>query len=312
MIRTRIPDDVLSMAHARSRARAAHDWAEADRLKAEIEAAGWVVVDRGTDFALTPAAPPDIVEGPRTRYGSSRSVPSRLDDAPSGVATVVVVATDRAADLERVLGGLRSSAPDGTTVLIVADDPSDEVAAVVERLETPGTETVWTSVRLGTAAARNIGLRRATGRIVVILDASAEPTGDIVTPLLRALDEPSVAVAGTTGLVTADLRAFTESGPGTVDAVTGAAVAFRRADASRGPIDERFGDDRMLDIWWSLTLRDAGEEAPPRRAVALAGLPLAPAGPAESAESARPRSKRDFYRILDRFGWRTDLTTGGR
>ena len=31
MTRQRIPDDVLAAAHARSRARAAHDWAEADR-----------------------------------------------------------------------------------------------------------------------------------------------------------------------------------------------------------------------------------------------------------------------------------------
>ena len=63
MTRQRIPDDVLTAAHARARAREARDWAEADRLRAEIEAAGWKVVDRGTDFALTPAAPPDLDEG---------------------------------------------------------------------------------------------------------------------------------------------------------------------------------------------------------------------------------------------------------
>ena len=63
MTRTRIPDEVLTAAHERAAARAAKDWATADRLRAEIEAAGWTVVDRGTDFALSPAAPPDIEEG---------------------------------------------------------------------------------------------------------------------------------------------------------------------------------------------------------------------------------------------------------
>ena len=76
MTRRRIPDEVLAAAHARAAARAARDWTEADRLRAEIEAAGWKIVDRGTDFALTPAAPPDLAEGDRVRYGSSGSVPS--------------------------------------------------------------------------------------------------------------------------------------------------------------------------------------------------------------------------------------------
>ena len=79
MTRQRIPDEILTAAHDRARARGARDFAEADRLRAVIEAAGWKIVDRGTDFALTPAAPADVVEGGRTRYGSSASVPSRLE-----------------------------------------------------------------------------------------------------------------------------------------------------------------------------------------------------------------------------------------
>ena len=58
MTRQRIPDEILTAAHDRARAREARDFAEADRLRAVIEAAGWKIVDRGTDFSLTPAAPP--------------------------------------------------------------------------------------------------------------------------------------------------------------------------------------------------------------------------------------------------------------
>ena len=74
MTRERIPDEILSAAHARSRARAARDWAEADRLRAEIETAGWKIVDRGTDFSLSPAHPPDVADGVRVKYGASASV----------------------------------------------------------------------------------------------------------------------------------------------------------------------------------------------------------------------------------------------
>ncbi len=50
--RQRIPDAVLAAAHARARAREARDWLEADRLRAEIEAAGWEVRDEGDGFRL--------------------------------------------------------------------------------------------------------------------------------------------------------------------------------------------------------------------------------------------------------------------
>ena len=84
MTRQRIPDEVLPAAHARARHGPPGDWAEADRLRGEIEAAGWKIADRGTDFALTPAAPADLADGERVRYGSSASVPSASRGAVDG------------------------------------------------------------------------------------------------------------------------------------------------------------------------------------------------------------------------------------
>jgi cysteinyl-tRNA synthetase len=309
--RPRIPDEVLSAAHERSRARAARDWATADRLRREIEAAGWTVVDRGTDFALTPSAPPDIEEGSRVRYGASKNVPSRLDDPPVGVATVVLIATDSPADVERAVTALRSTSPEGTSVVVVADDPSDEAVA---SLATHDVEVVWTSERLGHGAAVNIGVRRAGGPVVVLMDASVEPTGDVITPLVRALDDESVAVAGGWGIVSNDLRTFTDAPVGDADAIEGYLMAFRRSDAAaRGPLDERFRFYRNLDIWWSLVLRDQGEGRPPRRAVAV-DVPATKhehRGWASLPEEERARqSKRNFYRIIDRFGSRRDLLVG--
>jgi hypothetical protein len=316
--RQRIPDEVLAAAHARARAREARDWPEADRLRGEIEGAGWKIVDRGTDFALSPTAPPDIADGDRVSYGSSRGVPSRLDEPPVGLATVILIATDWPDDLARAQAGLRATSPAGTSVVIVADGPSAEQDAALAATGSPAangdlaTEVIRTSERLGHAAATNIGLRRAAGPIAILLDTSLEPIGDIVTPLVAALDDPSVAVAGGWGMVSKDLRKFEDAPPGDVDAIAGYCQAFRRAAYSqRGPLDERFRFYRNLDIWWSLVLRDGGPGRPPRRAVRLDGLPirqLEHRGYASLSEGERDRqSKRNFYRILDRFGDRRDL-----
>ena len=313
MTRTRIPAEVLSLAHDRAAARGAQAWAEADRIRSEIERAGWKIVDRGTDFALEPAHAPTVEDGAMVRYGSVDAVPSRLPEPASGLATVILVATDWPADLDRALTSVLTHAPVGTSVVVVGDGPSaEQEAALPESRE--GIEVVRTSARLGTGAAWTIGIRRSTGPIVIVVDTSVEWTGDVVTPLAAVLADPTVGVAGGFGIVSDDLRGFADGGPGDVTAIEGYAIAFRRDDAAvRGPIDERFRFYRNLDIWWSLVLRDEGEGSVPRRALAvpIPAIRHEHRGWTSLSESERDRlSRRNFYRIIDRFGWRRDLATG--
>ncbi len=317
MNRQRIPDDVLTAAHERAKARAEGDWATADRLRGEIEAAGWTIVDRGMDFALSPSAPADVDEGERVRYGASRNVPSLLDDPAVGLATVILIATDWPEDIERAVRALRGTSPDGASIVVVADGPSDEAASALEARGGDGVEVVWTSERLGQGAAINIGIRRASAPVVVLMDPSVEPTGDVITPLVAALDDPTVAVAGGWGITSTDLRNFEDAPAGDVDAIEGYLLAFRRSDAAdRDPLDERFRFYRNLDIWWSLVLRDAGEGTEPRRAVRVADVRAIRhdhRGWQSLPEDERARqSKRNFYRIIDRFGSRRDLLVSER
>ena len=312
-----VPPEIERLGAQRAEARRARDWEAADRLRAEIESAGWKVVDTGLDFRLEPAHPPDVVEGDRVRYGSSASVPSRLDEAPTGLASVVVLATDWPDDVQRTVMSLRAHAPDGTSVVLVADGPTHEVEDALGRPDVVASitgappEVVWTSERLGHAAALEAGLRRAAAPVVVWIDSSVELTGDGISPLVRVLEDDRVAVAGGFGLRSGDLRRFADAPPGDVDAVAGYCLAFRREDAvARGPLDERFRFYRNLDIWWSLVLRDEGEGRRPRRAVAV-DLPVVlheHRGYTALPENEVARlSKRNFYRIIDRFGHRYDL-----
>jgi hypothetical protein len=318
MTRPHVPQAVLDAAHARKAAREGRDWPEADRLKGVIEGLGWRVVDRGADFALSPAVAADVRDGDRLRYGASQSVPSRMGEPDAGPATVIVRATDDGAAVERAVGGLRAFSPAGTQLVVVADGPDPATAETLVRLEADpgaGVELVWMAARLGPGAAFNAGLRRATGALVVLLDASLEPTGDIVSPLAQRLADPSVAVAGAGGLAGTDVRDLREAGPGDVVALDGTLLAMRRQDAlARGPLDEQFATARHLATAWSLVLRDGGEDHRPRRAVAEAGLPVRPAhGPAiHRTEVDSDRSvRRDRYRLLDGFGGRRDLMGEG-
>jgi hypothetical protein len=318
------PPEIVALARERAAARAIGDWPRADALRAEIEVAGWKVVDGGTAFRLEPAAPPTVDDGGVVRYGAAAAVPSVLDEPPTARFTVELVAEDWPDDLARMLTALRAHAPEGTQVVIVANAPSPDQES---RLSPGGLdlvpvagvapEVVWTSTRLGHAAARNVGLRRAAGAIVILADTSIEPTGDPLTPLETALVEPGIAVAGGFGLVSADLRRFEDVAGPEVDAIELDWLAFRRADyAALGPLDERFTFYRSLDIWWSLVLRagtGARDDTPPRAARRL-DLPLARhahRGWTSLPESRRDRlSKRNFYRILDRFRDRPDLLSG--
>ena len=173
---------------------------------------------------------------------------------------------------------------------------------------------------LGQAAALNVGIRRARAAIVVVLDPSVVPTGDVVTPLVAALADPTVAIAGPFGLLSSDLRRFEEASDANdatatrrrVAAIQGYLMAFRRDDAAaRGPLDEGFRFYRNLDSGGASCCETRARGATPRRALVVPGLPLERGEPrawTATPPAERDRlSKRNFYRVLDRFRTRLDL-----
>jgi hypothetical protein len=312
----------MDLAHARREARAERDWARADLLKAAIEGAGWTIVDRGVDFELRRTIPPDVIRDGVVRYGASVSVPSRLREAATLRASIVLAG----------LTGLTGAAEQATAT--IALDPTLQMIAVVDgddRGDVDGVDVVRTATRFSPGATRNAGLRRTRGEIVVVVDTNppfvrpeaeiaASPIADSAA-LLRwlsdgglaaveaALADPAVAVVGLAGYRSDDLRRFVLDGGGKPIAVGGPLVASRRSDLSaRGPIDERLLTTGAVDIAWSLTLRDEGAAKPPRRAVAL-DPGSDPAVLAGDPDARLPR--RDAYRLAELFADRRHLLVGG-
>ena len=108
---------------------------------------------------------------------------------------------------------------------VVADVTGADPAAFGE-----GVEVLALAPGTGWAAAANAGLRRATGRMVVVMDGSIEATGDVFGPLERALARArgrhrrarSASSRTTCG-------EFDEApGPGPCDAIEGYCMAMRR------------------------------------------------------------------------------------
>ena len=294
-----VPDEVRALAAERDRRRAEKDFAAADALRDRIADLGFTVVDAADGPRLEPVRPP----APRRVRPSD--VPSVLDEPATLDVSVHWVVEGWPEDVVRALRGFRGTEAGRRVQYVVADVTETDPATYGDDVEVlalePGT---------GWGAARNAGLRRSRGGIVLVMDGSVEPEGDVFGPLERALEDPSVGVCGPFGISTNDLHGFHDSdgvGPDReVDAIEGYLMAFRR-DVIRdaGLFDERFRWYRTADIECSFRVRDAGYRA------VLVDVPVRryehrmyhSTPPAE-----RDRlSKRNYYRFLERFRDRFDL-----
>ena len=299
------PDAVQRLLDERSAARAERDWARADELRDRIAALGWEVQDaagRSTARPLLPHAPA------ATGYADPADLASLLDEPASVAASLQVVADEHGDDLRRAMAGMGAHPPAiGWELVVVANAPDYDLDAVLRDAAPMDAQVLRTDRRLGWADARTLGLRRSRGQVTVMLDTSLEPTGDFLTPLLAAFDDPSVGLAGPWGVTSDDARHFDEAGPGEVDAVEAYCLAVRReALRAVGGFDRRFRFYRNADLDFSFAVRDAGW-----RAVRTDPLPLRQhehRGYTSLPEAERDRlSKRNFYRFLDHWGNRPDL-----
>ncbi|MGI8829945.1 MAG: glycosyltransferase [Candidatus Limnocylindria bacterium] len=297
------PAEVVALLELRNAARDQADWARADALREEIAALGWEVQDGSGRTTVRAALPPEAVA---TGYADPNDLASLIDEQAGVAASIQLVADDHPDDLQRMLTGLREHLPATEhELIVVANAPTFDLDAMLG--EGPESIILRTSQRLGWADSRNLGLRRSRGAITVLLDTSLEPSGDFLTPLLHAFDDPMVGIAGGWGVRSGDGREFQDATPGEVDAVEGYCLAVRRDALRQVPaFDRRFRFYRNADLDFSFALRDAGW-----RAVRTETLPFVRhehRGYTSLPDAERDRlSRRNFYRFLDHWGDRRDL-----
>ena len=295
-----IPPEIAELAERRDAARAARDFALADDLRDRIGTAGFDLMD--TPSGTQVVARTDSSE--RATYRHSEAVPSLLDEPPAFDASVQWVVEGWPEDALRGIDSFRRHSAERSTQHVVVDLTTDT--------SWPGeVDVVRLDAGAGWAAGRNAGLRRATGRMVVIVDGCIEAEGDVLGPLAVALADRTVGVTGPFGIVTEDLREFDGSPGPEVDAVEGYVIAFRRELLEGGlRYDEKFKFYRTADIEFSFQVKAMGLRAtvtpvPVRRHEHRMW--------ANTPEDERSRlSKRNFYRFLDRWRGRTDLLVATR
>jgi cysteinyl-tRNA synthetase len=292
-------EEARRLAEQRRERRAAKDFAAADALRDRIRELGFDVKDTPDGFELTPTEPQ------ATQRISPSDVPSALEEPETFEFSVHWVVQGWPEDAVRGITAFRRHHPGRTVQHVVVDAADTDPATWPDDVE-----LVMLDRDHGWGADRNAGLKRALGRIVIVIDGSLEPSGDVLMPLADALTDSSVGVCGPFGIVTDDLREFRDAEGTECDAVEGYLMAFRREILTRaGLFDEKFAFYRTADIEYSFRVKDQG-----LRAIVV---PV----PVErhehrmwtnTPEDERARlSKRNFYRFLERWRGRTDLTVRG-
>ncbi|HEV8057188.1 MAG TPA: glycosyltransferase [Actinomycetota bacterium] len=292
---TEVPDEVRAIAAQRDERRRAKDFAAADALRDRIAQLGFAVIDGPDGPAFEPLAAAE------TLRIAPPDVDSLLDEPPTADVSVHWVAEGWPEDVVRALAGFRANEGGRNVQYVVADTTETDPATYGD-----GVELLELEIGTGWGAARNAGLKRSRGPIVLVMDGSVEPTGDVFGPLKAALDDPSVGVAGPFGISTEDLREFHDSDGPEVDAIEGYLMAFRR-DVLRdvGLFDEKFRWYRTADIECSFRIKDAGLRA---LRVDVPVIKHEHRMYHATPEAERDRlSKRNFYRFLERFRDRYDL-----
>ena len=292
-----IPLEIRHLAEQRERARRGRDFTEADSLRERIRDEGFDVADTagGPRIFRTSEAADHDDGGESDPIVRPDQIIRLLDDPPGFDASVHWIVEGWPGDVVRGIESFRRVEEGRRSVQHVVVDTTGGDRSVWP----PGVDVVRLAGRTGWAAGRNAGFLRAAGEIVVIVDGSIEAAGDVLGPLSRALDDPTVGLTGPFGLVTEDLRQFRPAPGPECDAVEGYLMAVRRSLLQEGlRFDQKFRFYRIADIELSFQIKAKGLR------VTITSVPVNKHEHrmwANTPEDRRAQlSKRNFYRFLDR------------
>ncbi len=270
--------------------RQARDFAGADAIRDRLRQGGWEVVDGRQGSELREVEPP-----PRAH-----------------AVSIVTLVHGWVADAERWLDGVLAHSAGHDFEALLADNSGDPaVAARLAARKGERVRVLTIDPPEGWAQAANRALEAAAGEVVVLFDPGVELRGDAAGPLLAALADPAVAVAGGFGVRCVGRIGHFHSHDGPeVDALEGYVLAFRRRQAlEAGGFDGKFRFYRLADFELCFRLRDRLGGS----ALVVAELPVERhehrLWEALDEEERERRSRRNYHRLRDIWGKREDLIT---
>jgi hypothetical protein len=178
-------------------ARSTRDYSAADHLLAGLRADG--VHPLNQPVLLLHPAPWAPSRGWPAPLSAASDVLSTLGEPDACDVSVSLLAHRYPDDVRRCLDApLRHAGGYHIEVIVVDNDADDPTRAVLRDFTDRDARirVMQADHRLGEAEGRNVALRGAHGRVVLLLDTGVEVTGDIVGPLLTALADPTVGVVG--------------------------------------------------------------------------------------------------------------------
>ena len=272
----------------RKQLRQEREFAAADAIRDRLRGGGWEVVDAPEGSRL------EAVEVP----------------PPARAVTMLTLVHGWPADAGRWLSSVLGHTAEHDFEALIVDNAFDpEVSVWLAGVIRDRTRMVTVQPPEGWAQAANRGLEAARGEVVILFDPGVELTGDVAGPLLAALSDPGVALAGAFGVRAVGRIGHFHSHEGPeVDALEGYVFAFRRQQAlEAGGFDRKFRFYRLADFELSYRLRDRLGG----RALVVPDLPLIKHEHRlweASGEQERERlSRRNYYRLLELWGKRQDM-----
>jgi hypothetical protein len=282
-----IPETVTQLAQARMDARAAKDFALADKYRDELLHAGYEIVDVVGGYELRE-------KKPYITLAFARDI--RPIDLESEV-TVGIIVDGFTDDALETVKTVKANSDCAVVIISIGD-----AGALFEQMDK---RTYLISVAPGASWAdcANVFLEKLSSKYVILMDPSTRFTGDAIAPVVAELEKGDyVAVGWRGGLVNLEdeWRSVDDKGVGEVDVLFSYFMAFNREAMTQvGGFNPRAIYYRNADIEFSLKIRQAGGK------LLQMDLPLIQDrhhGYHDTDPEYRDaQSKKTFDRILDKY-----------
>ncbi len=282
-----IPEAVTQLAQARMDARAAKDFALADKFRDELLHAGYEIVDVVGGYELRE-------KKPYITLAFARDI--RPIDLESEV-TVGIIVDGFTDDALETLKTVKANSDCAVAIISIGD-----AGALFEQMDK---RTYLISVAPGASWAdcANVFLEKLSSKYVILMDPSTRFTGDAIAAVVAELEKGDyVAVGWRGGLVNLEdeWRSVDDKGVGEVDVLFSYFMAFNREAMTQvGGFNPRAIYYRNADIEFSLKIRQAGGK------LLQMDLPLIQDrhhGYHDTDPEYRDaQSKKTFDRILDKY-----------